>query len=271
MEQLLRALGRRANILHGTWVISTLLAAALFFVIAKYVAQVVVHINPLGVHIVGWVIWFSWQGWLFPLNRERYIRTDPATSYRKAFYRDILPGASLAASQAFYPVFYGYLTAAQGASSALPIIIGVICIGFGALLVYYGFRTIGIAAAGFVFEYQVGPKPLVMRCVYGYLRHPIFCGGIIASFGSSLLSGSRWSLAIGMINLATLPVYWRLEDARLIRIFGDSYLQYRSKVHPFVPRVRAWKSILGSIFNASSALPKYDRKLATSYRNQRSG
>jgi|GEM_PF-3552905 Putative protein-S-isoprenylcysteine methyltransferase len=263
MDELLLALGRKANIMHRTWLISTVAAATLFFILARHVTLIVIHVNPISMHIVGWGLWFLWQSWLFPLNRKRYIRADPATSYRKAFYRDILPGASFAASQALYPVFFAYATNGLGVLSAFQIAIGSICIGLGTFLVYFGFRTIGIATAGFVLEYQAIPQPLVIRCVYSYLRHPIFCGGIMASFGASLLSGNVWSLAIGTLNLAALPVYWWLEDARLIRIFGDSYLRYRSNVPPFLPRFRALKSIIVKVSNTSS-LPKYDRKLADS-------
>jgi protein-S-isoprenylcysteine O-methyltransferase Ste14 len=57
------------------------------------------------------------------------------------------------------------------------------------------------------------------------------------SFGVTiLLRSNTCSITLAILNLVILPVYQWIEDARLIRVFGGQYLEYRSSVGGFIPR-----------------------------------
>ena len=237
MDELLAALGRRQNRRQKVWLVSLFAAATLFFLTAGHIGHIFVWWSTLLIHTVAWAVWFAWQGWLFPLNRERYLRNAPLNAYQKAFCRDILPGVSFGVSQMLRPVFYGFLVTSTFTSFPYQWFAAVLCGGLGLWLLYSGFKAIGISAAGFLYEYRGTPPPLVRRSIYAYIRHPLFLGGVLASFGASLFFDDIRPLGLALLNIAVLPVYGRLEDARLIRVFGGRYREYRSSVGGFVPRL----------------------------------
>jgi len=248
MDQLLAGLGKKPNALQRFRLVVIFFMMTACFIAAKHAVYFSFRVNPVGIHIFSWAAWFVWQGWLFPLHRERFLQADPVTAYRKAFCRDILPGATAGASQAFDPLVWGFIMGGQNAPSALQTLTGTLFLSLGVALAYLGFTTIGIAAAGFMFEYQRRPHPLVVGRIYSYVRHPICVGGIIASFGASLFPGNALSLTTGVLNLAILPLYGWLEDARLTHIYGDTYLRYKAAVRPFVPRLADLKTLFTKEF-----------------------
>jgi hypothetical protein len=110
MKELLLSLGRRPSLGHRVWLVSLFVVVTLSFLAGGHIWHAFVQWRPLSIQMAGWVIWFTWQGWLFPLNRERYIQSEPTRAYQKAFYRDILPGVSFGVSQMLRPVSYEFLS-----------------------------------------------------------------------------------------------------------------------------------------------------------------
>lgn len=247
MTKLLLALGREANLCQRISLISLFVMMSMGFVALAHVLNTFLQWNPLIIQVVGWAIWFAWQGWLFPLNRARYIRNCPSNSYRKAFYRDILFGVSFGISQMIIPISYGFLATTPFPSSVGWVFIGLSCIAVGAALLALGFKTIGIAGAGFLSEYRDALPLLAHHSVYAYIRHPLFLGGVVASSGACfILSNDTWSLALATLNVAILPVYGRIEDNRLSRVFGAQYLEYSSSVGRFVPKLSLLRQLRSS-------------------------
>jgi protein-S-isoprenylcysteine O-methyltransferase Ste14 len=82
------------------------------------------------------------------------------------------------------------------------------------------------------------PTIFVASGPYRYCRSPMYVGGILTFFGSGLIVGSISIILLG-------GVFWLLshiltvlvEEPDLTRRFGDSYLEYRSKVNRWVPRL----------------------------------
>src|SRR5579864_2216020 len=99
MEDLLVALGWKMTLFQRLRLISLFVTVTLGILIIDHILFVLFQWNFLLIHAAGWALWFSWQGWLFPRNRERYIHSAPTTSYRRAFYRDILFGVSFGVAQ----------------------------------------------------------------------------------------------------------------------------------------------------------------------------
>ncbi len=236
MNEILAALGHRASPGQRMMLVS-------LFVVTTATILLVSHMGGrtreegLSIHAAVWVLWFTWQGWLFPLSRPRYLRNVPIRAYRKAFFSNILPGVSVGVAQMLKPLYFGILESQGLNTSTWWISAAIALAGLGLGLLYRGFRTIGIAGAGFLYEYQNDPPILVQRGVYSHIRHPLFLGGILVSLGGSLLFVSNLSFALAVLNVAALPVYGRLEDMRLIQIFGDQYFKYRTSVGAFIPKL----------------------------------
>jgi protein-S-isoprenylcysteine O-methyltransferase Ste14 len=191
----------------------------------------------LAVHAACWALWFGWQGWVFPRARERYLSSGVPRPYATAYYAQIWPGVSAGVSQMTLPVVATLLHARVPAPA--PAGLGLAIAALGVAMLWTGFRTIGIAQAGFVTEYRQVQTPMVCRSIYSVLRHPLFVGGALVSFGGVLLlGGGAGEQELAITKLLILPVYRSIEDRRLARVFGAEYAKYSAAVGGVLPRPR---------------------------------
>jgi protein-S-isoprenylcysteine O-methyltransferase Ste14 len=68
---------------------------------------------------------------------------------------------------------------------------------------------------------------LVTTGLYTKIRHPMYTGFVFWILGWSTYHGAIVSLAIGLIGIANILYWRRLEDTRLLAQYGDKYRQYR--------------------------------------------
>ncbi len=74
---------------------------------------------------------------------------------------------------------------------------------------------------------------------FGLVRHPMYVGIYLLLFGIGFLLSS---IAIFVVSLSMLPIWiieCYLEENRMIELFGDDYIEYRSRVGMFFPRLRS--------------------------------
>jgi protein-S-isoprenylcysteine O-methyltransferase Ste14 len=78
---------------------------------------------------------------------------------------------------------------------------------------------------------------LIRKGPYSIVRHPIYSGFMLASFGTALVEG-EWH---GLIAFTLIFIAWayksRLEDAFLLQQFGSGYADYRKHVKGLIPFV----------------------------------
>jgi protein-S-isoprenylcysteine O-methyltransferase Ste14 len=70
---------------------------------------------------------------------------------------------------------------------------------------------------------------LITTGLFNRIRHPMYTGFGLWILGWSIFHGAFASLAVGLIGIANILFWRRLEDARLEARYGDTYRQYRSK------------------------------------------
>ena len=76
---------------------------------------------------------------------------------------------------------------------------------------------------------------LITSGPFGYVRHPIYTGILVALFGTALETGA-WRGVIGFVLIASAIIYkYRIEERFLVGQFGDDYLRYRTRVPALVP------------------------------------
>jgi protein-S-isoprenylcysteine O-methyltransferase Ste14 len=68
---------------------------------------------------------------------------------------------------------------------------------------------------------------LVTTGLFAKLRHPMYTGFILWILGWSTYCSAIASLAVGLIGIANILYWRRLEEARLLERYGDAYQQYR--------------------------------------------
>ena len=95
---------------------------------------------------------------------------------------------------------------------ALAIVIGGTILALGALAQLRGVENI---------------DHLVTSGLFKRIRHPMYAGFISWIVGWSLYHGAIAALAIGVLGIASVLWWRRLEDARLEVQFGSRYQQYR--------------------------------------------
>lgn len=68
---------------------------------------------------------------------------------------------------------------------------------------------------------------LVTNGLFAKLRHPMYTGFILWILGWSIYHDAIASLAVGLIGIANILYWRRVEEARLLARYGDTYQQYR--------------------------------------------
>jgi protein-S-isoprenylcysteine O-methyltransferase Ste14 len=77
---------------------------------------------------------------------------------------------------------------------------------------------------------------LVKTGVYGFVRHPLYLAGIIIfTFEPNI---TRNWLAVSILADIYFIFGAFMEEKRLIKIFGDEYIEYMKQVPRFLPRIR---------------------------------
>lgn len=85
-------------------------------------------------------------------------------------------------------------------------------------------------------------KALATSGPYGYVRHPLYVGNHLITFGFCLASGLWWSLPAWLvIGLIFYPGTIKHEDAVLHRLFGKSWEDWRARTHALIPRLTPYK------------------------------
>lgn len=113
--------------------------------------------------------------------------------------------------------------------------IAMILASWGIILIVVSFRHISLS--GFVGLSQIKDERLTTEGIHGYVRHPIYSGVILILAGMVLYNPTDIMIVSAVAIGSYLPVGIYLEEMKLIRQFGVSYLEYRESVPAIFPKV----------------------------------
>ncbi|MCW5898407.1 MAG: isoprenylcysteine carboxylmethyltransferase family protein [Flavobacteriales bacterium] len=94
-------------------------------------------------------------------------------------------------------------------------------------------------AAGFIGLAPEREGGLVRTGLHARVRHPIYTGIIVMLLGWCLAWPAMGTLLVAAMMLAYLPIGMRLEERKLIALFGGEYERYRREVPALWPRLLA--------------------------------
>jgi protein-S-isoprenylcysteine O-methyltransferase Ste14 len=77
---------------------------------------------------------------------------------------------------------------------------------------------------------------VVTHGVYAKVRHPIYSADIFLAWGIVCVHPAAWLAAAVVWGTVVLLAWMRLEEAVLLRRFGDAYREYQRRVPMIVPR-----------------------------------
>jgi protein-S-isoprenylcysteine O-methyltransferase Ste14 len=110
----------------------------------------------------------------------------------------------------------------------------------GISLFHWGRRTMGamydVSTSRSVQLYA--DHRLVTSGPFAHVRHPLYVAGTLAEVGA-LLMYRTWTTALIALNIASLVLRSRKEEATLAEQFGDEWTRYAAQVPAWVPRLSA--------------------------------
>jgi protein-S-isoprenylcysteine O-methyltransferase Ste14 len=127
----------------------------------------------------------------------------------------------------------------------------IVCIGWqrigGTLYDVHGTRALGHAAfqllgVGLIARSVAGIDPLELAGIrehsvsgglqtsgpYGWVRHPLYLGWVMAVFGTAHMTGDRLAFAAITTGYLMVAVPW--EERALVNTFGDEYRAYQRRI-----------------------------------------
>ncbi|HVQ59136.1 MAG TPA: methyltransferase [Solirubrobacterales bacterium] len=239
VTELFEALGWRTGAARYLRLVALIAATTGACVAAALAVAEATSISVVLLQALIWVAWLFWLGVVFPRNRRRDMASPGAYPYRRAFFREILLGISVAFSQFLRPAAAGLLEGGISLPPASALLIGVSLLAGGAAMIAVGVSALGVSRTLFVHEYVLGRREVVRAGIYRFVRHPLFIGGALVSLGLAICTGAAVAIEAGLVNALACPLYARLEDRRCIAILGDEYLDYSADVGGVVPRRRS--------------------------------
>ncbi|MBU3658484.1 MAG: isoprenylcysteine carboxylmethyltransferase family protein [Flavobacteriales bacterium] len=111
------------------------------------------------------------------------------------------------------------------------LLLGVFLMLVGVYFNYLAFKNISVKVfIGLATKKEKEETILIQNGIYTVVRHPIYTGLISIYIGFFLIQPSLYNaLNFGLI-LSYLPIGIYLEERKLIKYFGSSYIEYRKKV-----------------------------------------
>ncbi len=78
---------------------------------------------------------------------------------------------------------------------------------------------------------------LVTSGLYRFVRNPIYSGTILLLLGVLAIAPGPWAVLLVVFGTYNVALQARLEEAHLVKLHGERYLAYATKVGRFVPGV----------------------------------
>jgi protein-S-isoprenylcysteine O-methyltransferase Ste14 len=196
----------------------------------------VTQVSPVVLQVFLWAGWLFWLGDLLPRHRARDLAAE-GNAYKRAFWRELCFGIGFNFAMMLRPLAVGIVEGGSVVGSPWILATGLLLSGLGLFAILDGSRQLGVSCAFFVYEYSRDTTPPVIdRGVYGWLRHPLFTGGICMSVGLGICVGTPVALELAAVNAAVLLPYLPIEDHRCNDAVGSRYTRYREEVGGILPR-----------------------------------
>jgi protein-S-isoprenylcysteine O-methyltransferase Ste14 len=91
---------------------------------------------------------------------------------------------------------------------------------------------------------NVGADRLVTTGPYGFVRNPLYTGNMLIYCGMVLAMSPSWPWLLLLVFVWFMWQYTlivKLEEEKLVTLFGDEYEHYRKHVPRIIPRLLPWR------------------------------
>lgn len=116
---------------------------------------------------------------------------------------------------------------------------GLVLATYGIFITREAFRKYHTKAFLGLADPALESKKLVTDGLQKHIRHPLYAGTILLLLGFFLYMPTSENVAVVSISIAYIFIGIYLEEKKLIKTFGDEYLEYKQKVPMLIPK---WKN-----------------------------
>ncbi|MHA8051843.1 methyltransferase family protein [Aquirufa sp. ROCK-SH2] len=179
---------------------------------------------------IAWVIYFFIHSFLASNKIKAIIQTKIPAYFR--YYRLLY---NLIALAGLIPLLIQSIVSPDAFlfSSTNIQLIGIVLMLIGCLFLYLAFKTFDTSEfLGFKAESKA---QLVQTGMYQYVRHPLYFATIILILGLFLILPTQKMLLVLVISYVYILVGYRLEEQKLILLFGPEYINYQKRVKALLP------------------------------------
>jgi len=115
-------------------------------------------------------------------------------------------------------------------SNYVPLYIRLVILGLALISAAYLFMSGHV-----VVSHEQRPTGVVSTGAFGYVRHPLYLGGILFYIGLSVSTASLFSLSLVVVIFVFYNYIAGYEEKLLERRFGEPYKVYKKKTGKWVP------------------------------------
>ena len=190
--------------------------------------------------ILAWAIYFFLHSYMASEAVKEYVRERFARAYKyyRLFYNMLASGGLF---------FILVLNGAISSPLLLPVsrftsVAGLIFATWGFFIIRIAFKTYNLwefLGTDFRSQGEGGRNSgLVTSGIRAHIRHPIYAGTILIVIGFWVFRPTLTHLISVFCIFIYLYIGIALEEKKLIRAYGNDYLEYRKKVPMLVPKVK---------------------------------
>ncbi len=140
------------------------------------------------------------------------------------------------------PIVVQYLQLDKSLLFILPLwlrILGNILFVIGVLLLYFALRGYALSEFLGIYQYrhqkEMPIEELHTSGLNQYVRHPLYFATLLIVWGVFLAASHYPMLAVACLTTLYLLIGTKLEEKKLIHVFGKKYQQYQEKVPMLLP------------------------------------
>lgn len=171
------------------------------------------------------------------MNRKEYLKYTIGYILGITFFMFVIPGLIFCASYFTASLVKLFIFNDDRIGAVLSLLI---CLPGVTFMIWSNIVLFNIGkggpAEGFGIEISPKTKVLVTKGPYRYTRNPMAFGAYSMYMSLALLYNSYAALILVVLFLPVIIVYLKKsEEKRLVKDFGEDYLNYRERVSLFIP------------------------------------
>lgn len=177
---------------------------------------------------IAWVLYFFIHSFLASTATKILIQRKSLFLF--SYYRIVY---NLIALGGLIPLVIQSVRTPDAYLFARSLIAGISTTGIGLVFLYFAFKAFDVAE---FLGIKAEAKPeLVQIGMYRYVRHPLYFAMIILILGLFLLLPTQKMGLVLLISYVYILVGYRLEERKLVAVFGQEYTSYQNRVKAIIP------------------------------------